>query len=182
MSALRGSVTGMTVHDLTIPTTTTRLRAGLNGDPDQRAATELLITGGHSIWLLKLDGWTQYLRPTEDTRRGDGLWIDWEALREDLAADDRAWAELTAWAESYEGRRASDDEYDKRHGEMVPRRPWHGASSSELILLRIAVQLAPGGLLGDGIARLDDTNRAAVATAVGTLIEGQYIDHTGAGQ
>jgi hypothetical protein len=44
-----------------------------------------------------------------------------------------------------------------------------------LVLLRIAVQIGPGGLLADGIARLDDTNRDAVAAAIDTLIDGQYI-------
>jgi hypothetical protein len=52
------------------------------------------------------------------------------------------------------------------------------ASSSELVLLRIAVELAPGGLLEDGIGRLDDTIRAATATALDTLIEGQLIEPT----
>ena len=58
---------------------------------------------------------------------------------------------------------------------MVTRRPWHGASSSELVLLRIAVELAPGGLLGDGLARLDDTNTAAVLAAVTELADGRYV-------
>lgn len=159
-----------------------RLRAGLNGDPDQRAATELLITAAGGVWLLKLSGWTEYLRPTQDTRRGEALWIDWQTLTEDLATDDHAWTTFTTWADSSEGRGASEEEYDRRRSELVPRRPWHGASSSELVLLRIAVELAPGGLLGDGIARLDEANRAAVATAVDTLITGQYIEPTWTGR
>ena len=57
----------------------------------------------------------------------------------------------------------------------MPRRPWHGASSSELVVLRIALEVAPGGLLGDGIARLDQANTAAVAAAVDTLVEGRYL-------
>jgi hypothetical protein len=165
----------MPVHDITTPATAGRLRAGLNGDPDQRAATELLISAAGGVWLAKLATWDQYLCPTQDSRRPDGLWIDWDALRQDLAADDHAWAEFTAWVQSYEGRRASDDQHEARRTEMVPDRPWHGASSSELVLLRIAVQIGPGGLLADGIARLDDTNRAAVAAAIDTLIDGQYI-------
>jgi hypothetical protein len=166
----------VTVKDLSIPSISARLRAGLNGDPDQRAATELLIAAGGGVWLAKLSGWPEYLRPTGDARRGDGLWIDWQALREDLTSDDLAWAAFHGWAESAEGRRASDDQVEDRRTAMVPTRPWHGASGSEMVLLRIAVQLAPGGLLGDGVARLDEANRAAVATAVETLIQGQYID------
>ena len=85
----------------------------------------------------------------------------------------------TTWAESCDGRRASEDQCDRTHTQKVPRRPWHGvASSSELVLLRIAVELAPGGLLGDGIGRLDDTIRAATATALDALIEGQLIEPT----
>jgi hypothetical protein len=166
----------MTVTERTIPDRTARLRAGLNGDPDQRAATELLISAGQGVWLLKLAGWTDYLRPTDDTRRGGGLWIDWHTLRQDLAADDHAWTTFTTWADSTEGRRADEAQYEARRDEMVPRRPWHGASSSELTLLHIALEVAPGGLLGDGIPRLDDTNRTAVATAIDTLITGQYVD------
>ena len=43
-------------------------------------------------------------------------------------------------------------------------------------MLRIAVELAPGGLLGDGMARLDDANRAAVAAAFNTLVGGRFLD------
>jgi hypothetical protein len=165
----------MTDTKPSIPDLAAQLRAGLNGDPDQRAATELLITAASGVWLLKLSGWPEYLRPTQDTRRGEALWIDWQTLTEDLVADDHAWAVFTTWADSLEGRRASEQDYDQRRDELVPRRPWHGASSSELVVLRIAVELAPGGLLGDGIARLDEHNRAAVATAIDTLITGQYL-------
>nr|MCU0263856.1 hypothetical protein [Candidatus Nanopelagicales bacterium] len=72
-------------------------------------------------------------------------------------------------------RQASEDTYEQAREQMVPRRPWHGASSSELVVLRIALEVAPGGLLGDGIARLDQANTAAVAAAVDTLIEGRYL-------
>jgi hypothetical protein len=47
----------------------------------------------------------------------------------------------------------------------VPGRPWHEASSRELVVLRIALKLAPGGLLVDGIARLDGANTAAADIA-----------------
>jgi hypothetical protein len=169
VSARRGTVSVMNLPD-TIPGVARRLRAGLNGDPDQRAATELLIAAANGVWLAKLGGWTQYLCPTEDTRRPGGLWVDWQQLRDDLAADDRAWVAFNDWAVSYPGRQASEDTYEQTREQMVPRRPWHGASSSELVVLRIAVELAPGGLLGDGIARLDATNTAAVLTAVTTLV------------
>ena len=165
----------MNLHD-TIPGVAGRLRAGLNGDPDQRAATELLIAAVNGVWLAKLGGWAEYVCPTEDARRPGGLWIDWQQLRGDLAADDRAWAAFSDWADSYPGRQASEDTYEHTRDQMVPRRPWHGASSSELVVLRIAVELAPGGLFGDGIARLDEANTAAVVTAVNTLVEGRYIE------
>ena len=152
-----------------------RLRVGLNGDPDQRAATNLLIDASNGVWLAKLGGWPQYLSPTQDARRPGGLWIDWRQLREDLAADDKAWEAFNDWTNSYAGRQASEDTYEQTREQMVPRRPWHGASSSELVVLRIALALAPGGLLGDGIARLDDDNTAAVAAAVDILVEGRYL-------
>ena len=164
----------MNLHD-TIPGVAERLRAGLNGDPDQRAATELLIGAANGVWLAKLGGWTQYLCPTEDTRRPGGLWIDWQQLRDDLTADDRAWTAFNDWSTSYTGRQASEATYEQTRQQMVPGRPWHGASSSELVVLRIAVALAPGGLLGDGIARLDQANKDAVAAAVDTLVEGRYL-------
>ena len=159
----------------TIPGVAHRLRTGLNGDPDQRAATTLLIDAANGIWLAKLSGWPQYLRDTEDTRRPGGLWIDWQQLREDLTADDTALAEFNDWATSYAGRQASEDTYEQTREQRVPRRPWHGASSSELVILRIALEMAPGGLLGDGIARLDQGNKTAVGAAVDTLLEGQYL-------
>lgn len=152
--------------------TARRLAIGLNGDADQRAATMLLTEAAHGIWLAKLAGWPDYMRPSDDPRRSGGLYLDWHQLREDLAADDRAWATFTEWAESRLGRNASDVEYEARLAEQVPRRPWHGASSSELVLLRIALELAPGGLLGDGLARLDLGNRRAVLVALGGALEG----------
>ena len=165
----------MNLHD-TIPGVAHGLRAGLNGDPDQRAATELLIAAVNGVWLAKLGGWAEYVCPTEDAGRPGGLWIDWQQLRGDLGADDRAWAAFSDWADSYPGRQAGEDTYEHTRDQMVPRRPWHGASGSELVVLRIAVELAPGGLLGDGIARLDEANTAAVVTAVNTLVEGRYIE------
>ena len=165
----------MNLND-TIPAVAQSLRTGLNGDPDQRAATNLLIDAVNGVWLAKLSGWPQYLCPTQDTRRPGGLWIDWQQLRDDLTADDKAWAAFNDWATSYAGRQASEDTYEHTREQMVPRRPWHGASSSELVVLRIAVELAPGGLLGDGIARLDEANTVAVVTAVNTLVEGRYIE------
>ena len=84
-------------------------------------------------------------------------------------------AEFTAWADSYTGRKADDDEYDRTHAEMVPRRPWHGASSSEMTVLRIALDLAPGGLLGDGLAHLDEANTSTILIAVAEVAEGRYI-------
>lgn len=149
--------------------TAARLTIGLNGDADQRAATMLLIEAAHGIWLDKLNDWPEYLRPLEGLRCPDGLYLEWHQLREDLAADDRAWATFTDWAGSRSGRNAAEDEYEARLAELVPRRPWHGASSSELVLLRIALELAPGGLLGDGLARLDEANSSAVLAAVGDL-------------
>ena len=53
---------------------------------------------------------------------------------------------------------------DATYTKMVPRRPWHGASGSELVLLRIALELAPGGLLGDGLPRLEDATTFAVVS------------------
>lgn len=95
--------------------------------------------------------------------------MDWHQLREDLAADDRAWVTFTDWADSRSGRSASEDEYEAGLAELVPRRPWHGASSSELVLLRIALELAPGGLLGDGLARVDADNARAVMATIADL-------------
>ena len=145
--------------------TARRLAIGLNGDADQRAATMLLIEAAHGIWLDKLAGWPEYMPSLDDPRRPGGLYLDWHQLREDLAADDRAWATFTDWAASRSGRNASEDEYEARLAELVPRRPWHGASSSELALLRIALELAPGGLLGEGLDRLDCVNASAVLGA-----------------
>ena len=54
-------------------------------------------------------------------------------------------------------------------------RPWHGASGSELVLLRIALELVPGGLLGDGGPRLEAANTPAVFTAVAELADGRYL-------
>jgi hypothetical protein len=119
-----------------------RLRAGLNGDADQRAATDLLTNAGHGVWLVKLSGWPQYLQDFDDQRVRDGLWVDWAALLEDLVADERAAGEFRAWSQSSAGRQAGGDEVDVTYTKMVPRRPWHGASGSELVLLRIAPELA----------------------------------------
>jgi hypothetical protein len=151
------------------------LRAGLNGDANQRAATELLISAVDGIWLAKLGGWPQYVRPFDGPGIPEGLWIDWRQLREDLEADERARAEFSDWATSYTGRRAGEVEYERTHDRMVPRRAWHGASSSELVVLRIAVALAPGGLLGAGFARLDGANTSAVLIAVAEVAEGRHI-------
>ncbi len=152
--------------------TARRLAIGINGDPDQRAATMLLTDAAHGIWLDKLAGWPEYIASIEDRRRPDGLCLDWHQLREDLAADDRAWGAFTEWAESRLGRNASDDEHEAHLAKLVPRRPWHGASSSELVLLRIALEVAPGGLLGDGLDRLDQANRRAVLNALSELTSG----------
>ena len=90
------------------------------------------------------------------------MWVDWHQLRGDLAADEHAWATFNDWANSYAGRRATEAEYETHLADTVPHRPWQGASSSELVLLRIAFGLALGGLLGDGLARLDWRNNRAV--------------------
>lgn len=42
-------------------------------------------------------------------------------------------------------------------------------TDSEVVLMRIALTLAPGGLLGDGLAQLDSGNRRAVLIAVDQL-------------
>ena len=159
----------------TIPDMAHGLPTGLNGDPDQRVATTLLIDAENGVWLAKLGGWPQYLCPTQDTRRPGGLWIDWQQLREDLTADDTAWAQFTEWATSYAGRQATEDTYEQTREQMVPARPWHGASSSELVVLRIALEVAPGGLLGDGVARLDPANTTVVEPSIRTLVEGRYL-------
>jgi hypothetical protein len=41
-----------------------------------------------------------------------------------------------------------------------------------LIVLRIALALAPGGLMGDGIQRFDEDGKAAVLAAVNTIVQG----------
>lgn len=151
-----------------------RLLGGLNGDPHQRAATTLLIDAAHGVWLAKLAGWDQYLVELDDPRRPGALCIDWQQLRDDFEADGRAWEEFYRWATSHAGRHASDDEYETRDEAMVPGRPWHGASSSELVILQIALELAPGGLLGDGLNRLDQGNTTAVLTAIDDLAFGSY--------
>ena len=152
-----------------------RLAQGLNGDPDQRAATHLLVTGGRGVWSAKLAGWDQYLVPTSDPLRPDGLYVDWHRLRDDLAADDTARDQYATWSDSSSGRHATDDQRDSRWEQLVPNRPWHGASSTELLLLRVAVELAPGGLLSNAIPRLDDFNRAALTDAIQTLLDGQFL-------
>jgi hypothetical protein len=149
-----------------------RLIAGANGDPDQRAATQLLCTAARGVWLGKLDGWPEYLRALEDDLHSDARWVDWHQLREDLAADDHAWATFNDWANSYAGRRATEAEREAHLAATVPHRAWHGASSSELVLLRIALELAPGGLLGDGLALLDLRNKRAVGEALNHLTDG----------
>ena len=70
---------------------------------------------------------------------------------------------------------AGEDQVDATYTQAVPRRPSHGASGSELVLLRIALELAPGGLLGDGLPGLDDANTSAVLTAVAELADGRYL-------
>ena len=153
-----------------------RLALGLNGDPDQRAATTLLTTAVGGLWLAKLQGWDQYLVPLHDPRRPGALYVDWRHLRADRAADQVAQDEFAAWADSSAGRSASDDEHDTRWDQAVPARPWHGASAGELAILDIAVTIAPGGLLAEGIAGLDPGNRQAVSAAFHTLLGGQYLD------
>jgi hypothetical protein len=44
-----------------------------------------------------------------------------------------------------------------------------------MVVLRIALQLAPGGLLGVGLAHLDVDNRAAVLAAVTEVVAGEFI-------
>ena len=151
-----------------------RLLAGLNGDPDQRAATTLLIHACHGIWLTKLAGWDEYLIELEDPRRPRALCIDWQQLRDDLTADAAAWDAFNAWADSWAGRRVSEDQFRTQRHLTVSPRPWHGASSSETTLLRIALELAPGGLLGDGLNRLDHANTAAVLEAIDDLATGIF--------
>ena len=178
MSGRAGTVGAMAFHydpNPPLEELVAGLRVGLNGDPDQRAATELLITAVGGVWVRKLSGWRTCMPYTDAGFRPGGRWIDWHQLRDDLAADDKAWAEFNDWANSYAGRQANEDTYEQTREQMVPRRPWHGASSSELVVLRIAVEIAPGGLLGDGIARLDPANQAAVAAALDTLIEGRHL-------
>ena len=121
MSALRGTVGVVNPRDTT-PRVARRRRAGLNGEANQRAASELLINAVDGIWLAKLGGWPQYVRPFDGTRIPEGLWIDWRQLREDLEADERARAEFSDWATSYTGRRADEVEYERTHDRMVPRR------------------------------------------------------------
>lgn len=151
-----------------------RLLDGLNGDPDQRAANALLSEAAHGIWLSKLTGHDQYLVQASD-RPGSALWIDWRTLREDLNADDTATRHFHAWTQTWEGRHATDDQHDAKWTALVPVRPWHGASTSEKAILRIAADLAPGGTWAEGIARFDPHNRAAVLAAVAELVEGQHL-------
>lgn len=165
--------TSTDVDDLAV-----RLSNGLNGDPDQRAATQLLTQFAHGVWLRKLSGWPQYLCDVEDTARPGGLWINWRQLREDLAADQAAREDYADWADSYEGQRATEAEQERRW-EQIPGRPWHGASGSEFVALRIALELAPGGLLGDGLPRLDPANTEAVKAAFLEVVDGRYIEPAG---
>ena len=44
-----------------------------------------------------------------------------------------------------------------------------------MTVLRIAVDLAPGGLLGDGLAHLDEANTSTILIAVAEVAEGRYI-------
>lgn len=134
---------------------------GLNGDPDQRAATLLLSTAVGGVWLAKLAGWEEYLVPLHDLRRPASLYIDWRQLRDDRAADGTVRGGFAAWADSPRGRRATDDEHDAHWARTVPDRPWRGASTGELAILDIALAIAPGGLLAEGIVGLDPNNREA---------------------
>jgi hypothetical protein len=86
-------------------------------------------------------------------------------------ASTRSWR-FNDWAKSYAGRRPTEAEYEIQLAATVPYRPWHGASSSELVLLRIALELAPGGLLGDGLKRLDLRNKRAVRESLNHLTDG----------
>ena len=59
---------------------------------------------------------------------------------------------------------------------MGPRRAGQGtAAASWWGFASRSRWLAPGGLLGDGIARLDQANTAAVAAAVAARVEGRYL-------
>jgi hypothetical protein len=147
-----------------------RLEAGLSSEPENQAATRLLIQAAHGIWLTKLAGWDQYLSPSSPRLAPDGLSIDWYQLRDDFVADEHAWEEFRRWTESYAGRTATDAEYEQHREATVPTRPWHGASTSELVILRIALEIAPGGLLGDGVPYLDHTNAGAVGAAFDATI------------
>ena len=103
------------------------------------------------------------------------LQIDWGQLREDLAADEKALDEFSEWAKSSAGRTATEYELDLTREQLVPYRPWYGASTSEMTVLRIATELAPGGLIGDGLAHLDEANTSTVLIAVAEVAEGRYI-------
>ena len=153
-----------------------RLALALNGDPDQRAATTLLATAVGGVWLAKLAGWDQYLVALNDPRRPGALSVDWAQLRTDLTADLVARRSYATWADSPAGRRATDDEHDNHWTQTVPARPWHGASSGEQAILAIALTIGPGGPLAEAITGLDPGNRAAVTTALDTLIAGQHPD------
>jgi hypothetical protein len=85
------------------------------------------------------------------------------------------------WTQSWEGRHAVDDQYEAKWRAMVPNRAWHGASSSELAILQMAVDLAPGGPWGAGISRFDPNNRAAVLAAVAEVVEGRHLQRSESG-
>jgi hypothetical protein len=55
---------------------------------------------------------------------------------------------------------------------MGPRRAGQGPTAASWWGFARSSWLAPGGLLGDGIARLDQANMAAVAAAVDARVKG----------
>ena len=52
-----------------------RLALGLNGDPDQRAATTLLATAAHGVWLAKLACSVRACISAIHSSRWAGSWV-----------------------------------------------------------------------------------------------------------
>lgn len=154
----------------------TELKNGLNGMPDDRAATQWLVGSCEGVWLSKLIGWKRYLGPLSS----GGFTFFWDRLRVDLDKYDSALAAYREWAGSPEGQRAPDEQHAERLATTGPF-PWMGVGTSEMLALRVALLLAPDGLLSDAVSHLDPWDHKALQGALGTLVAREQLPAGAAG-
>lgn len=152
------------------------LVAGMNanGDPDQRAATLLLINSVSGRWVGKFKGWPEHL--SEDEGCPERWYFHWWKIREDMAVSNAEDEEFQRWYK-HSGQYIRNDDDGTEFEAQRPKHtewPWFGCSGGEGVLLQIALDIAPGGLLGNGIRRLDPNNLAQVATAMTDLFQGDF--------